>query len=162
MNRYPEVGMSAIRSEEIVIRPVKKDDLQWIVQIDEANSGENREEYLARKLDIALDSRWGIASSNVIEVQGKVVGFIMVEVVSGEFGLPENVAKLDTIGIMPSFSGKGLAGELFTHTVTQLKKLGITRLQTLVDWKDQDLLRFFASRGFQPGAMVYLEMSTEE
>ncbi|MBS1261673.1 MAG: hypothetical protein MAG453_01002 [Calditrichaeota bacterium] len=149
--------MPGIHNEDIVIRPVRRDDLPALVRIDEENSGENREQYLARRLDAALDARWGVAASNVIEVEGDVVGFIMVNVVSGEFGLPENVASVDTIGVLPAFGRMGLATELFDHTRDQLRKLGITRLQTLVGWREQDLLRFFAARGFTPGSMLFLE-----
>jgi len=142
---------------ENVIRPVRHSDLPRIVEIDAEAAGENRETYLARKLESVLDEKWGVVASNVIEIEGEVVGFIMVEVVSGEFGLPEDVARLDTIGILREHRSKGLAGELFSQTVAQLSKLGISRIQTLVDWKDQDLIRYFGSQGFEPGKMVFLE-----
>ena len=99
-------------------------------------------------------------ASNVVEYSGEVVGFLMAEVVSGEFGLPENQATIDTIGILPEYRGKGLASELFDHTLNQLQKLGINKIQTLVDWKDQGLIRFFANKGFAPGKMVFLELET--
>jgi ribosomal protein S18 acetylase RimI-like enzyme len=142
---------------ENVIRPVRHTDLARLVEIDAEASGENRETYLAKKMESALDEKWGVIASNVIEVEGEVVGFIMVEVVSGEFGLPEDVARLDTIGILSQYRSKGLAGELFSQTVSQLAKLGISRIQTLVDWNDQELIRYFASQGFSPGKMVFLE-----
>ena len=144
--------------KEISIRPVRKEDLAAIVEIDEAVTGENREHYLARKLEEALEHKWRMVASNVIEVDGRVVGFLMADVTTGEFGLPEQIARLDTIGILPEYSGKGLAGELFDHTIDQLAKLGVTRVHTLVDWReDQDLIRFFAAKGFAPGQMLSLE-----
>ncbi|GBE29949.1 acetyltransferase (GNAT) family protein [bacterium BMS3Bbin04] len=155
------MSTSGLSGEDIVFRPVHRDDLLSLVHIDEETSGENRADYLARKLDAALDATWNIPISNVVEVKGDVVGFIMVQVASGEFGLPESVATIDTIGILPVYNGKGLAGELFSHTVTQLRKLGVTRIQTLVDWLDQDLIGFFASRGFAPGGMLFLEKNVD-
>ncbi len=149
-----------LQPDDVVIRPVRRGDLAAIVAIDEQSTGENRESYLERKLEEALDEKWRTIASNVIEYKGEVAGFLMVEVVSGEFGLPEDRATLNTIGIAPEHRGKGLATELFDRTLDQLKKLGITRLQTLVDWKDQELIHFFATKGFEPGKMVFLELRT--
>lgn len=103
---------SGLSGMDIVFCPVRRDDLDALVQIDEETSGENRADYLARKLDAALDMTWNIPVSNVVEVKGEVVDFIMVQVASGEFGLPESVATIDTIGISPAYNGKGLAGEV--------------------------------------------------
>ncbi|MDP8205318.1 MAG: GNAT family N-acetyltransferase [Candidatus Electryonea clarkiae] len=143
---------------DIVIRPVRKEDLPLLVEIDEVSTGENRERYLERKLEEALDKKWRLVASNVIEIEGKVVGFLMAEVITGEFGLPENVARIDTIGLLPEYRGKALATDLFKHTINQLKKLGVNNVRTLVDWHDQDLIKFFASKGFVPGNMLSLEV----
>ena len=146
------------QTDNIVIRPVRKEDLPVLITIDEASVGEKRERYLEQKLEEALDKKWRMIASNVIEFDGEVVGFLIAEVITGEFGLPESVARIDTIGMLPDYRNKGLATQLFEHTVDQLQKLGVKSVRTLVDWYERELINFFAAKGFAPGEMLSLEL----
>jgi N-acetylglutamate synthase-like GNAT family acetyltransferase len=71
-----------------------------------------------------------------------------------EFGL----ASLDTIGVHPDWQGQGLAIELMNEFVRNLRKAGVERIYTLVNWKDWDLMRFFEKSRFGPGQMLNLEL----
>ena len=56
------------------------------------------------------------------------------------------------------FLGQGLAIELMKEFVTNLRKAGVERIYTLVNWNDWDLLRFFEKSGFVPAKMLNLEL----
>jgi ribosomal protein S18 acetylase RimI-like enzyme len=94
----------------------------------------------------------------VAEQDDQVIGFIMGNVYLGEFGIPETIASLDTIGVHPDYQGQGLAIELMNEFVRNLQKAGVERIYTLVDWNDWDLLRFFEKPGFVPAKMLNLEL----
>ena len=83
--------------ENVKIRTLKKEDLDAIVEIDEKVLGENRKNYWERKLELMNHKSSQI--SLVAEVEGKVVGFILGDISGWEFGVPETIGWIDTIGI---------------------------------------------------------------
>ncbi len=139
-----------------MIRTLKKDDLNAIVGIDERVLGENRRNYWERKLELMNDRSSQI--SLVAEVEGEVQGFILGDVSGWEFGVPETVGWIDTIGIDPAYQKKGLATALSRELIQNLKALRVKTIYTLVSWNDWDLLQFFHAMGFTRGDMINLEL----
>ena len=142
--------------ENVTIRPLEHDDLEAIVEIDRKVLGENRKEYWERKLE--NQGKKSAQTSFVAEVEGKVVGFILGDISGWEFGVPDTIGWIDTIGVDPLYQKKGLATSLANELVKNLKNLGVTTIYTLVSWNDWDLLQFFHARGFTRGDMINLEM----
>ena len=142
--------------ENVIIRTLKKDDLDGIVGIDEKVLGENRRNYWERKLEL-MNNKF-FQTSLVAEVEGEVVGFIFGDVSGWEFGVPETVGWIDTIGIGPDYQKKGLATGLAHELIKNLKALGVKTIYTLVSWNDWDLLQFFHAMGFKRGDMINLEL----
>lgn len=89
-----------------------------------------------------------LVTSLVAEVEGKVAGFIMGSVYLGEFGIPESIAYIDTIGVDPAYQRQGVAGYLLDEFKSTVGKAGVRKVHTLVNWADTDLLSFFADEGF--------------
>ena len=75
----------------------------------------------------------------------------------GEFGLPEPVAILDSLGTTETFRGQKVGAALMAQCKTNLKGLGIEKVHTEVDWGQMDLMGFFASHGFEPAKRLCLE-----
>ena len=99
----------------------------------------------------ALDRELGIVLSLVIESDKRVVGFLIGEVYRGEFGIPEDIATVDTVGVHPDFQGQGLGRQLMEEFVSHAGKAGVERIRTMVDWHKQwDLMGFFRGTGFFP------------
>ncbi len=142
--------------ENVIIRTLKKDDLDAIVGIDEKVLGENRRNYWERKLEL-MNNKFS-QTSLVAEVEGEVVGFIFGDVSGWEFGVPETIGWIDTIGIDPANQKKGLATALAHELIKNLKALGVKTIYTLVSWNDWDLLQFFRAMGFKRGDMINLEL----
>jgi ribosomal protein S18 acetylase RimI-like enzyme len=142
--------------KNVMIRTLKKDDLNAIVGIDERVLGENRRNYWERKLELMNDRSSQI--SLVAEVEGEVQGFILGDVSGWEFGVPETVGWIDTIGIDPAYQKKGLASALSRELIQNLKALRVKTIYTLVSWNDWDLLQFFHAMGFTRGDMINLEL----
>ena len=142
--------------ENVKIRPLRKEDLDAIVEIDEKVLGENRRNYWERKLELMNNKASQI--SLVAEVEEQVVGFILGDVSGWEFGVPETIGWIDTIGVEPTYQKKGLATALARELVQNLKSFGVKTIYTLVSWNDWDLLQFFHAMGFSRGDMINLEL----
>ena len=142
--------------ENVKIRTLEKDDLDAIVGIDEKVLGENRKNYWERKLE--LINHQSTQVSLVAEVEGKVVGFILGDISGWEFGVPETIGWIDTVGIDPASQKKGLATALAHELIQNLKGVGVKTIYTLVNWNDWDLLQFFHAMGFTRGDLINLEL----
>jgi len=80
--------------ENMKIRPLEKEDLEAIVEIDERVLGENRRSYWERKLELMNNKASQV--SLVAELEGKVVGFILGDV-SGWERSEEHTSELQSL-----------------------------------------------------------------
>jgi predicted N-acetyltransferase YhbS len=142
--------------ENVKIRTLKKEDLDAIVEIDEKVLGEYRRDYWERKLEL-MNNKFSQISL-VAEIEGKVVGFILGDVSGWEFGVPETIGWIETIGVDPGYQKKKLATSLAHELINNLKATGVKTIYTLVSWNDWDLLQFFHAMGFTRGDMINLEL----
>ena len=142
--------------EYLKIRPLKTEDLEAIVAIDEKVLGEKRRDYWGKKLQMMDDKASQV--SLVVEVKGEVLGFILGDISGWEFGVPDTIGWIDTMGVDPVHQKKGLATALARELIQRLKALGVSTIYTLVSWDDWDLLQFFHAMGFTRGDMINLEL----
>jgi ribosomal protein S18 acetylase RimI-like enzyme len=142
--------------EDVKIRSLRKEDLGAIVAIDAKVLGENRKDYWEKKLELINDKSSQV--SLVAEVEGKVLGFILGDISGWEFGVPDTIGWIDTIGVDPAHQKKGLASALAQELIQRLKAIGVRTIYTLVSWSDWDLLQFFHAMGFTRGDMINLEL----
>ncbi len=145
----------------VEIRPLNQEDFNSVVEIDEKVFSQARPEYYETKFARALDEKDRMVLSLVAEVDGKVVGFVMCELFVGEYGIPATTVTLDTIGINPDYQGKGIAKQLMDEFIGHLRKAGVQKISTLVDWNDWQLIRFFSASGFGPAKTVNLELKID-
>jgi predicted N-acetyltransferase YhbS len=142
--------------ENVKVRTLKREDLDAIVEIDEKVLGEYRRDYWERKLEL-MNNKFSQISL-VAEIEGKVVGFILGDVSGWEFGVPETIGWIETIGVTPTYQKRGLATALARELIKNLRAIGVKTIYTLVSWNDWDLLQFFHAMGFTRGDMINLEL----
>ena len=141
--------------DKLTVRQLRKDDLDYIVDIDTKVLGETRKDYWVTKIIKQAETRPTDASL-VSEIDAKVVGFILGEVSGWEFKVPNNIGWIDTIGIDPDYQNRGIAKVLANALITNLKRYDVDTIYTLVNWNDWDLLQFFHAMGFSRGDMINL------
>jgi len=142
---------------EVNIRPLTIQDLDAIVEIDRKVLGTSRPEYWRLKLELP-NTRYPL-SCLVAEHRGSVIGFIVGEVSGWEFGVPDTIGWISTIGVDPAYQNRGVARALSQTFILNLKKIGVSVVYTLVNWNDWDLLKFFRAMGFtRGGEMINLEL----
>ncbi len=142
------------------IRPLTVGDVDAIVEIDRKVLGKARQDFWRKKIELP-HSRHPF-SGLAAEFEGRVIGFILGETSGWEFGIPETVGWISTIGVDPDYQHKGVARKLGEEFIRNLKGVGVSVVYTLVNWSDWDLLRFFRAMGFtRGGEMINLELRIE-
>jgi ribosomal protein S18 acetylase RimI-like enzyme len=145
---------------KVSLRPLTLGDLDAIVEIDRKVLGKPRRDYWKKKIELP-NPRYPL-SCLVAEYEGKVIGFIVGEVSGWEFGIPDTIGWISTIGVDPAHQHHGVARRLSQEFVKNLKAIGVTVVYTLVNWNDWDLLKFFHAMGFTRGGdMINLELKLE-
>jgi ribosomal protein S18 acetylase RimI-like enzyme len=148
--------MSDRATDAPVIHKMSPADFDRIVEIDIKVLGKSRPEYWEMKLEL-MEKRLQF-SAFVAESDGKVVGFIIGGASKWEYGVPENIGWIDTIGVDPDYQKRGIAKALFKKMSDDLKANGVQTIYTLVTRRDWRLLKFFNRLGFQEGDMINLEL----
>lgn len=151
--------MPKVNPNKLEIRVMRREDVDAIVEIDAKVLGEERFDYYNRKCTLTLDDSLQLVTSLVAVYEDKVIGFIMGNVYLGEFGLPEPVATIDTIGVDPDYQGQGVAIELMGQFTTNVKKAQVEHIYTFANWNDWKMLRFLEKTGFVPSKAIALEMN---
>jgi len=142
------------------IRLMKADDFDAVIRIDEKVLQASRREYYELKFDKLFKSKDYLPTSLVAEDEdGTVLGFVMGELFMGEYGIFQEEATLDTIGVDPDCQHKGIGGQLINEFMEHLKSLGVKKINTLVDWNDSKLIHFFSTNQFGPSQTINLERS---
>ena len=158
--------------DKVKIRVLDENDLDAVVGIDKRVLGKERRAFWKRKIAYA-----GIypRPALVAEIEGKVVGFILGYVSGWEFGVPDTIGWIDTLGVDPAYQRRGIGKVLFNDLIEifkrsgreetieaeeteKLKVEGVNVVYTLASWTDWDLLQFYHAMGFQKGEMLNLKL----
>ena len=135
--------------DKVDLAALKPDDLYDVVRIDKGVTGQRREAVFYELVDEAVKDS-AVRVSLVARIDGVAVGFVMARTNFGDYGRTEPVAVLDTIGVDPDYSRRGIGHALLSQLFANLGGLRIERVETVVASKDFRLLRFFHDVGFKP------------
>jgi len=154
--------MTAISgNSKIVVRNLRKKDLDDIIRIDSISTGYPRNSYFKRKFERIFGEDHQLLISLVATDGDKVIGYIMGEANTGEYGIPEAVASADTIGIDPDYKRLGVGAMLLEEYCALAAKAGIELMTTLISEDYPDIVAFFKSQGFKQAKMVALDKKLE-
>ena len=138
------------------VRPLDELDIGSVVQIDERITGIYRPEVWEQR--IAYYLRRDPDASQVVEIGGKVIGFMLGDIRAGEFGLEQPSGWVERFGIDPDFRGRDLGTRMFEAMVSHFRGRGVTTVRTLVDREDAGVAGFLGALGFKPSALQALEL----
>jgi ribosomal protein S18 acetylase RimI-like enzyme len=136
---------------------MQAEDFNAVVGIDERVLKARRPEYYEIKFEKLFKSKDYLPASLVAEKEGTVVGFVMGEIYMGQYGIFQEAATLDTIGVDPVCQHQGIGEQLLSEFIDHLRKLGVKKINTLVDWNDARLIHFFSANRFSPSMTINLE-----
>lgn len=129
------------------VRSLMSTDLPAVMRIDRRITGRDREHYMQRQLEEAMNES-AIRVSLIAYKDGVPAGYMMAKADFGDFGRTAPVAVIDTIGVDPDFAHRGVGSALLSQLMVNLSALQVERLETVVSKEDFDLLGFFYSAGF--------------
>lgn len=152
-------------SREIDTRTLTIEDFDEVVAVAERMQGDdveggdgltNMRTELRTQLD--TDNRYCVGA----ETDGRIVGFIVGDERSWEFGMPEKVGWIRILGVHPDFRGQGIGKLLGEELLQRFEDAGVQHVRTIVGWNESDLLPFFHSLGFGMQESMVLEKSINE
>jgi L-amino acid N-acyltransferase YncA len=145
----------------LVIRPVRRADLDQVIAIDATVTGLEKRKYWA-----SVFRRYGGAERSqrqflVALAQRRVVGFIIGEVRDWEFGSPP-CGWVFAIDVDPGARLSGVGTRLLESLSANFRRAGVRKLRTMLARDNTLILSFFRSQGMMAGALMSLEMDLDE
>ena len=140
---------------DVRIRPLTELDVEALCRIDERVTGKYRP--LVWEDRVAYFIRRDPESSQVAELDGTVVGFMLGEVRGGEFGLEEPTGWIEFFGVDPSTRERGIGRRLMDALLDRFRSRGAHVARTMVARSDGDIDGFIRAMGFVPAALTALE-----
>ena len=138
-------------STAVTIRPLDETDLGELVAIDEAITGTYRPKVWDDR--VAYYMRRDPEGCFVATVEGKIVGFMLGEVRSGEFGLEAPTGWIEVLGVDPAFRGRAVGRRLAETMLAHFRERGAHEVRTLVAEEMPAIGEFFSSIGFEPAPL---------
>jgi ribosomal protein S18 acetylase RimI-like enzyme len=141
----------------VEVRPVRRADLDQVIDIDATVTGLEKRKYWA-----SVYRRYGSGLNPerqflVARAQRRVVGFIIGEVRDWEFGAPP-CGWVFAIDVDPRARQHGIGTKLLDAIVEGFRAAGVNKVRTLLARDNTLILSFFRSQGMMAGSLLSLEM----
>jgi ribosomal protein S18 acetylase RimI-like enzyme len=148
-------------SGDVVVRPVRRADLDRVIAIDAAITGIEKQDYFR-----AIYRRYGVVGSHqrefLVAAQGrKVLGFVIGEVRDWEFGSPP-CGWVFAINVDPQARTAGIGTRLVQTLAAEFRRAGVHTLRTMLARDNTLILSFFRSQGMMAGSLIPLEMDLDD
>ena len=141
---------------DLEIHPVDELSISGIAALDEKISGAYSPELWEQRVMYYI--RRDPEGSFVAESDGEIVGFMLGEVRSGEFGLEQPTGWIEVVGVDPDHREKAVGRRLAEAMLQRFRELQVERVCTLVSERMDGLLRFFGALGFEPSDLKSLSL----
>jgi len=157
--------MSASTTSPVTIRSIQEGDVEAIIAIDAGITGTKKAGFWRGVLGTYVangdEQPEGLSPSlcPVAELDGKVVGFMVGDIQSWQFGMPRR-GRIVTIGVHPDYRRRGIASDLIRSLLATFERHGAATVQCPVQPGDP-LRDFFLAHGFQTSPIVVLERKLE-
>ncbi len=144
----------------IDIRPVRRGDLDAVIEIDAMVTGMEKRDYwnsLYRRYADAVATGQHFL---VAVAHGQVIGFVIGEVRDWEFGSPP-CGWVFAIDVRPDARLGGTATQLLQAICAGFRRAGVSKVRTMLSRDNTLILSFFRSQGMMIGPFIPLEMDLE-
>ena len=143
-------------NKTIFIRNAIPSDLDAVINVDDLVQKENKNAYWQGIFDHYVKSGRDDRIFLVAEKDDILVGFIVGEVRAWEFGSPP-CGWVFALTVAKDAREMGIGLRMFEALCSNLKKVGVTTVRTMVDIDNKLTLSFFRSIGMCTGRYIELE-----
>jgi len=162
---YNKIGRTKLWrdvSADITVRFLGMDDLDDILRIEERIIRELNSDNLERLVSLKDTTVYHLQHGDPLlnlgaEIDDKLVGFIISEVRRWEFGRGGMTGWILILGVDREYQGMGVGHKLSSTLLDHFRKKNITRIRTMVEWHEGELISDFRSLGFNMLGMLPLE-----
>jgi predicted N-acetyltransferase YhbS len=138
-------------SSAVTFRPLEAKDLNRVVSIDAALSGNRpRRSYFERRLQAAIKEPQ-MHLQFAAEHAGALVGYVLARRMRGEFGREAEALRLAVIGVEPGEQHHGVGVGLLHCLEDWCRRHGLAEIRSQAHWKHHAMLEFFDHAGFSLG-----------
>lgn len=146
---------------ELVVRELRREDLEDVIRIDGEHTGQAKREYWRQVFARFLwRTRGPKAVGLCVDGPDRLRGYLLGEVRAVEFGA-EPCGWVFAVGVDREDLRKGIATALLAEAVRRFRGLGVPCVRTLVRRNDVPILSFFRSCGFEGGPFAQLELGLQ-
>jgi len=143
--------MSAMKKDEIKIRPMERKDIDAVLAIDRRIS--LTQSVLTRRELIACDPGGPLDLSFVAEADNKIAGFVLARLTY--VGIPvAEVGVIHTLLVDPDYRKQGISTKLISTLSSVCQTEGISQLRAVVNERDTQLKNFFEKMGFWRSELI--------
>jgi ribosomal protein S18 acetylase RimI-like enzyme len=140
----------------VKVRRLTEADVPAVEKIERAIMKSNLRSPLGKNLREQL--KGGYADGCLAaEVDGKFAGFVIGDLRPWEFGEEREVGWIKTVGVDPSFQGRGVGKALGDALLKHFKGKGVAIVRTLVGWHAGDMIAYLKTLGFDRSDLIPLE-----
>ncbi len=153
----PAAASVASASTALVIRAVRDEDLDAVIEMDALVTGIKKRDYwkslYGRYADaVATGQHFLVATAD-----NTVIGFVIGEVRDWEFGSPP-CGWVFAIDVHPEARLLGAATQLLQAICQRFKRAGVSKVRTLLARENTLILSFFRSQGMMISPFIPLEL----
>ena len=134
-------------ASSVTIRPLRPQDLDAVVAIDQAIEGRPRRGYVQRRLDAALREPARHAQFAAADAQG-LVGYLLARVLRGEFGRQQPALRVELVGVRREAQQHGIGRQLLDALIAYARRHQVAELRTAARWNDHTMLKWLDAMGF--------------
>ncbi|UCG03007.1 MAG: GNAT family N-acetyltransferase [Candidatus Heimdallarchaeota archaeon] len=143
---------------DLSFRPLKVDDIDTIIEIDEKILRRKRSDLFRNQLMEQI-TKHGDESFGAVTSKGKLVGYLIAETVVYIYGTDDLSAWIILLGVDPEYQDQGVGTALVKQALDYFNQKGIKTIRTICAWNWGDLVEFFSSVGFDLSTYLTLELN---
>lgn len=162
---HEEVGNAKVwypLPRNVELELLEPEDIETILEIassiKEASNSERDDGYLQnleKELRKRINENQGLCIGAFAE--DKLVGYIIGDEKSWEFGRGKKVGWIRVLGVVPEYQNRKIGKMLVQELLNRFKERGVEKAETIIDWTRSDLVPFFKTIGFKMSGSIVLD-----
>ncbi len=146
-------------ADDVTVRVLTRGDRDAVVALDSTLSDAPRAGFFEKRWAASARHPDSFTALGAYRAE-HLVGFVLAQVLHGEFGTTGPVAVIDALGVAVGDQSRGIGGRLLQALLAEARVRGVREVRTQIAWDQSGLQSFFARCGFALAPRQVLERTT--